>query len=171
MLSAKEGTSLNRLLALFLWPVLVVRIARSQNLDSGIAAYERGDYAAALAQLRPLADRGDTTAQLYMALTVSARVPKDFTEAVKWYCKAAEKGSEWAILNLATMYHRGSGVPKDYGEAMKWYRRGSEQKYEGGTVHWLFHAKIGQMYLRGEGAQQDWKEAAKWFRVAAESGD
>ena len=32
------------------------------HLENGVAAYERGDYAAALKEWRPLAEQGDTKA-------------------------------------------------------------------------------------------------------------
>ena len=54
-------------------------------------------------------------------------VPKNSTEAVKWYRMAAEQGHASAQNYLGWMYARGEGVPKDCVEAVKWYRRAVEQ--------------------------------------------
>ena len=58
------------------------------------AAYERGDYATALEELRPLAEQGDARAQTLIGLMYreGSGVPQNDAEAVKLYRKAAEKG-------------------------------------------------------------------------------
>jgi TPR repeat protein len=75
-----------------------VWLADSQrtNFDSQLraadAAYSRGDYAAALRLIRPLADKGNANAQHNLgALYVEGRgVPQNDAEAMKWYRLAAE---------------------------------------------------------------------------------
>ena len=52
---------------------------------------------------------------------------KDYSEAVKWYRKAAEQGHASAQCNLGYCYDIGQGVPQDYSEAVKWYRKAAEQ--------------------------------------------
>ncbi|MBQ7249238.1 MAG: sel1 repeat family protein, partial [Deltaproteobacteria bacterium] len=54
-------------------------------------------------------------------------VPKDESQAVEWYRKAAEQGMAVAQYNLGLMYDHGRGVPKDEGQAMEWYRKAAEQ--------------------------------------------
>ncbi|NIP71513.1 MAG: sel1 repeat family protein, partial [Gammaproteobacteria bacterium] len=39
-------------------------------------------------------------------------VPKDQSEAVKWYREAAEQGDANAQINLGVMYQKGQGVQK-----------------------------------------------------------
>ena len=51
----------------------------------------------------------------------------DYSEAVKWYRKAAEQGNKQAQYNLGVCYESGRGVPQDYSEAVKWYRKAAEQ--------------------------------------------
>jgi len=48
-------------------------------------------------------------------------VPKDLTEAAKWYRMSADQGNEVAQFYLGNLYAKGNGVPKDYAEAYKWY--------------------------------------------------
>ena len=48
-------------------------------------------------------------------------VPQDYTEAIKWYRKAAEQGNDRAQYNLGLMYDIGYGVPQDFVRAHMWY--------------------------------------------------
>lgn len=50
-------------------------------------------------------------------------VERDYTEALKWYTKAAWWGYVSAQYNLAGMYLEARGVVQDYGKAEKWYRK------------------------------------------------
>ncbi len=54
--------------------------------DEGVAAYERGDYATAIREWRPLADQGDAVAQNNIGLMYDngRGVPQDYGEAVQW---------------------------------------------------------------------------------------
>ncbi|MDA9976306.1 sel1 repeat family protein [Alphaproteobacteria bacterium] len=88
----------------------------------------------------------------------------DFTEAAKWYRKAAEQGVAQAQNRLGVMYARGQGVTQDIDEALKWYRKAAEQGYAG-TLY-----KLGLMYRDGHRVTQDYVEAVKWFRKLAEQG-
>ncbi|WP_052102780.1 tetratricopeptide repeat protein [Porphyromonas gulae] len=54
-------------------------------------------------------------------------VSQDYSEAVKWYRKAAEQGNAHAQNNLGEMYEKGYGVSQDYSEAVKWYLKAAEQ--------------------------------------------
>ena len=93
------------------------------GFDEGAAAYQRGDYAAALRELRPLAERGRAEAQLGLgAMYANGQgVPQDYREAVRWYRKAAEQGDARAYFALGLTYDVGQGVPQDYAEAYKWF--------------------------------------------------
>ena len=62
--------------------------------DDGVAAYNRGDFATALQEWRPLAEQGHALAQQYLGnmYATGRGVPENDAEAVKWYRKAAEQG-------------------------------------------------------------------------------
>jgi TPR repeat protein len=47
-------------------------------------------------------------------------VPKDETEAVKWWRKAAEHNNAKAQYNLGSCYYNGTVVPEDYIQSYKW---------------------------------------------------
>ena len=79
------------------------------------------------AELAP--NRGDASAQFKLARTfyLGKGVPQDYTEAVRWYRKAADQGYAKAEFNLSDLYRDGKGVPQDYAEAVRWCRKAAEQ--------------------------------------------
>ena len=97
--------------------------AMAGDFDKGMTAYNRGDYAAALAEWRPLAEQGLAKAQHNLGLMYEngQGVPEDDKEAVKWYRMAAEQGDASAQNNLGLMYAKGEGVPMDGAVAYMWF--------------------------------------------------
>ena len=91
--------------------------------DEAGAAYERGDHATALREVRALAERGEARAQYNLGFMYKKGhgVPQDDAEAVRWYRKSAEQGIAEAQNWLAFMYDNGQGVPQDYVQAHMWY--------------------------------------------------
>ncbi len=87
-----------------------------------------------------------------------------YTEAVKWYRKAAEQGDADAQYQLGKCYDYGRGVTQDFTEAVKWYRKAAEQ----GDADAQY--QLGKCYDYGRGVTQDFTEAVKWYRKAAEQG-
>ena len=53
-------------------------------------------------------------------------VPQDYTEAIKWYRKAAEQGDAAAQNHVGLMYAQGQGVSQNFPEAAKWWRQPAE---------------------------------------------
>lgn len=92
-------------------------------------------------------------------------MPKDDTEGVKWYRKAAEQGDATAQNRLGVMYAGGQGVAKDDSESLKWYRKAAEHGNASAQTN------IGNRYANGRGVPKDEDEAVKWYRKAAEQGN
>ena len=92
------------------------------DYQAGQAAYRLGDYATALQEFKPLAERGDARAQASLGFMYDKGqgVSQDHAEALKWYRKAAEQGEAMAQFNLGTMYAVGQSVPEDYVQAHMW---------------------------------------------------
>ncbi len=101
--------------------------ARRAEFDEGNAAYQRGEYATALTELRPLAAEGDARAQFSLGLmyVFGQGVAEDFAEATKWFGRAADQGHASAQFNLGVMYAYGRGVPQEYVLAHMWFNLGS----------------------------------------------
>ncbi len=102
------------------------------DLQDGVAAYERGDYATALREWRPFARQGDADAQFNLGIMYyfGQGVLQDYAEAVKWYRLAAEQGYADAQNNLGLKYDLGQGVPQDYVQAHLWYNLAAAQGNE-----------------------------------------
>jgi uncharacterized protein len=92
------------------------------DFDKGLEAAQKGDFATALDEWKPLAEEGYSKAQYNIAIMYDngQGVPQDYEQAFKWYAMSAEQGYVNAQLNLAGMYYRGEGVPQDYKLAYVW---------------------------------------------------
>jgi TPR repeat protein len=122
-------------------------VAQSQDVFSqALQAYEREDYLTVLRLLRPLAVRGDTSAQFSLGVMYQygQGVRRNDVEAVKWYRLAADQGKAEAQCYLGIMYSNGYGVPKNDAEAARWYRLSAEQGFARAQAY------LGAMYADGE---------------------
>jgi hypothetical protein len=93
------------------------------DYKAGEDAYNRGDFATALREWRPLAEQGHAGAQYYLGVLYDFRkgVPQDFAMAREWYEKAAAQGHAGAQNNLGGLYEFGHGVTQDDVWADMWY--------------------------------------------------
>jgi TPR repeat protein len=137
------------------------------DFQAGVDAYDRGDYATALREWRPLAELGIAPAQLNLGLLYAngQGVPQDYVQARQWYEKAAIQGDASAQLNLGVIYGNGKGVPEDYQQALYWFRLSVRQ----GNAMAL--TQLGLLYERGHGVPQDFVLALKWYILGAAHGD
>ncbi len=167
--------SMKRIFAAVLLLTLAVP-AWVQDFDKGMQAYDRVDYAAALREWRPLAEKGDAVAQFFLGFMYhqGQGVKRDYAEAVKWYRKAANPD----IGNKL----------RDHAEAVKRYWKVADRDVRnkikealdpiGPLADWNLPAltpvfaqfNLGVMYNKGQGVKQDYAAAANWFRKAAKQG-
>jgi TPR repeat protein len=138
-------------------------VAMAGPLEDGRAAYESGDYAAAMSYWRPLADQGNAAAQTGLGVMYNKGegVPQDYAQALIWTRKAAEQGDAVAQNNLGVMYRDGQGVSQDYAQAVIWYRKAADQGDAAGQNN------LGGMYYEGLSVPQDYVSAHIWFDLAA----
>ena len=89
---------------------------------AAFAAYQKGDYGAAMEQWRPLAEKGFSAAQLFMGFIYEngQGADADQAAAAQWYGKAAERDNMIAQVRLALMYRDGRGVEADRVAAWVW---------------------------------------------------
>ncbi len=153
--------------ALFALALVLAAPVAAQDFEAGLEAAQRGDYAAALREWRPLAEQGHATAQYNLGSMYFEGwgVKENDAEAVKWYRKAAEQGHVNAELKLGDMYRQGVGVPQDFAKAAKWYRKAAEQG------HATAQLVLGVMYVKGQGVAQDDVQAHMWWSLAANQGN
>ena len=152
--------------ALLLMCALVAASVAWGGFREGKDAYDRGDYATALAEFQPVATQGHAEGQYQLGVMYyyGYGVKEDDAEAVKWFQKAADQGHAMAQNHLGDMYYFGYGIAEDDAEAVKWFQKAAAQGY----AEALFN--LGVMYTKGFGVAKDDAEALKWFRKAAEEG-
>jgi len=90
---------------------------------------------------------------------------QDYSQALAWYRKAAEKGDAAGTFHVGAMYATGRGVAKDFDQAVTWYRKAAEMGDPSGMT------TLGRLCRSGQGMPQDNAQALVWFRKAAETGD
>lgn len=137
------------------------------GLQEGINAYRFGDFALALKELRPLADKGNSDAQRFLGDMYSDGngVKQSHKEAASWYRKAAMQGNAPAQYALGVMCDRGIGVKQNDKEAASWYHKAAEL----GNTEAQY--SLGVMYQHGRGAvPKDIVQAHKWFSLAVANG-
>jgi TPR repeat protein len=155
------------IVSLYLLAFSVPSAVFSADFDKGLKAARMGDYAAALKEWTPLAEKGHSGAQSNLGVFYDRGqgVKRDFEKAIKWYTLAAKQGDAAAQFNLGLMFENGRGVPADNVVAVNWYRSAAEQ----GHVH--AQSNLGFMYVKGKGIEKNLVLAHKWWNIATFLGD
>jgi TPR repeat protein len=129
-------------------------------------AYNQGQYGTAFQLAHSLAEQGDAEAQVLLGRMYAwgRGVPRNQSEAAKWFRKAAEQGHGLAQSILGLRYAYGRGMPEDHTQAIEWFRRGTKRGNP------IAQHNLGVMYENGQGIPKDDEKAANWYRLAAEQG-
>ncbi len=120
-----------RYLLVVVFIFILSSLATAQDFKKGMQAYQRDDYAAAMAEWRPLAEQGSTEAQFALAqmYNIGLGVPQSDTEAFTWFRRAGEGGHDDAEIILGFFYANGVGIRADPFQAYYWFsvaaRRGN----------------------------------------------
>lgn len=163
---------------------MVFSIARA-DFQTGLSAYEKGDYGVALKIWQPLAKLGDVQAQNKLGIMhdLGLGVPLNNEKAMKWFGRAAEMGFAEAKRRLALKYKfkaewyqhdddaskfemRGkeNWITQFHIEAVKWFQKAASQ---GDSIAQL---NLGIMYQEGKGIEKSLPDAVTWFQKAAAQG-
>lgn len=134
--------------------------------DTARAAYDREDYATAIALYASRAERGEAEAQYRMGMMARFGwgMDKDVSAAVHWLQLAADRGHPQAQAELGTMYRLGRGVPEDLQQAARLLRAAAEAGVG------IAQLSIGRMYRDGAGVTRNLVEAYAWFTIAGDNG-
>ncbi|CAL93151.1 tetratricopeptide repeat protein [Azoarcus olearius] len=140
--------------------------AARADLDAGITAYERKDYAVAFQELQLPAVRGDAGAQFRLGRMYDEGwgVALNDALAAAWYARAAELGDASARYNLALMHLEGEGIPQDREQAFTLMF----DVAQGGDSAAQY--VLGRMYLNAWGTAKDEGMARYWLSAAADAG-
>ncbi len=136
------------------------------SYEEGKQAYLSQDYERALEILKPLAEEGNSQAQITLGLMYDYGhgVEKNSSESIKWYRMAAEQGVPLVQHDIGVKYFQGQGVEQNYAEAAKWW----EMSANAGIADSQFN--LGLMYYRGIGIPKDYVKAAELFDAASLQG-
>jgi localization factor PodJL len=153
--------------------------------------------------LRSAALKGDPRAAYEIGLRYAEGkgVAANYTEAAKWYERAARGDIVPAMFRLGTLHEKGLGTTKDMAAAKQFYEQAAARgnakamhnlaviEADGGNkgpnytaaAGWFRKAaergiadsqfNLGILYARGIGVEQNLAESFKWFSLAAAHGD
>jgi uncharacterized protein len=143
---------------------MILAMASPAFADSkkGVDAWERGDYAAAIKEWRPLAIKGDADSQfnLAQAYRFGRGTPVDMKMAEEWYRRAASQGHLQAEDNLALiMFQNG-----DRQNAMPLIQRSA------GRGDPRAQYVLGTALFNGEYVQKDWPRAYGYMTRSSGAG-
>ena len=131
-------------------------------------AQQAGGPGSSVQRLRMQAERGNVEAQFALAQAYDRGrdVPKDKTEAVRWYRLAATQGDAFAQNALGDNYWEGTGVPKNDTEAARWWQLAAAQGFAPAQ-----HS-LGKILSGGsQGVRSDKVHAYMWLALSAAQGD
>ena len=132
------------------------------DVKSGVDAWARGDFAAAVREWRPAADQGDADAQFNMgqAYRLGRGVPADIAIARSWFQKAAAKGHAQAQANYGLILYEGG----KRSEALPWIRKAADR----GDPRAQY--VLGIELTNGDLISRDWPHAYALMTRAAAQG-
>jgi len=159
-----RSTKFSRHFALLGTAVLALTVATPALADvkAGVDAWERGDFAKAVAEWRGPAAQGDADAQfnLGQAYKLGRGVPMDLKQAEAWYRKAADRGHVQAADNYGLVLFQDNRRE----EAMP-YIRASAARGEPRAQYVL-----GTAMFNGDIAEKDWVRAYALMTRASAQG-
>lgn len=139
-----------------------VAVPALADVKTGVDAWQRGEFAAAVQEWRPLADKGDPDAQfnLGQAYRLGRGVRADLAVAQSWFRKAAANGHQQAQGNLGLILYEG-GKRR---EALPWIKKASDR----GDPRALY--VMGIELTNGDLIGRDWPRAYALMTRAASQG-
>lgn len=132
------------------------------SVKDGVDAWQRGDYASAVATWRPLAEAGDGDAafNLAQAYKLGRGVPTDLGQAKTWYGKAAQAGHVQGAANYGLLLFQDG----DRRSAMPWIEKAAAAGDP--RAQYVF----GTALFNGDLAARDWPKAYALMTRAAAAG-
>ena len=138
-----------------------------EQFNAGLRAANREDFEAAYFRFKPLAEKGDVEAQLFVAeaLTLGLGVEKNHLKALKFLRNAEKKGQVDAYFLLGVIYGFGEILPKDITEAKKWYELGATS----GNKYCQFN--LGCLLIGDDDVVSDYEAAMELFLSLVDDED
>ncbi len=143
-------------------PLLPAPLLPAQDTKSGVEAWTRADYPAAVAIWQPLAVAGDADAQfnLAQAYRMGRGIGADVKQAEAWFRRAADQGHLRAADNLGLLLFQNG----DRAGAMPLIRRSAERGEP--RAGFVFATAL----FNGDYTEKNWPLAYAYMRRAADAG-
>lgn len=103
-----------------------------------------------------LANEGNSAAMNNYACELS-----DSKEKAEWFQKAADKGDDYGMWNIAKYYKKGTGVEKNVEKAVEYFTKSAGKGHTGAMMD------LAQMYRRGDCVEKNGPAAIEWYEKAA----
>jgi TPR repeat protein len=145
---------------------LMAGTAARAEFETGWQAYQRGDFAAAMAEWQPLAEQGHARAQYNLGVIYDEGrgVERSRAKAIEWWTKAADQNLAVAQHNLAMMQIDTLDGKPDTEGAIEWL----EKAAAGGFVRSLY--ALGKIYADGIGVPRNDDKAFGLLLGAGQGG-
>jgi len=149
---------------------LAVEPANEKNIEQvferGRQAFQAKDYELARQTLKPLAEAGDSKAQIYMGTIYDSGlgVQRDIKQAVYWFEQSAEQGDVELQYELGQRYLNDKDIGRDYDKALYWWQKAADA----GSYHAQYNLAV--MYARGNGVAVDIDKTIELLRLPASHG-
>lgn len=128
------------------------------KLDEQTANSARMEISKITGESSWLKQAAETSPQAMIEMAENFVQENDFVNALKWYKKAAQKGSPDAMSLVGDIYYIGEdGIEQNYAEAFYWYSRAARRDYN------MARIKCALMFYRGRGVEKDLELAFKEF--------
>ncbi len=121
------------------------------------------DQSKAMTYLTMTAERGNTTAQYQLALTLLNSQKAD--QAAPWMKKAADAGVTGAKYYYGQMLHQGRGVVQDKARGITLLQTAADEGFAAA------YADLARIYYEGDGTSADIDKALPYIRAAIDKGN
>lgn len=140
------------------------------GFDEGRAAYNKKDWAAAITELRPLAESGDDRALFLLGnmYTQGYGVTKNPVEAFNLYRRAAVAGNAEAMAVTGALLQQGVGTDVDINQAFEWYGRSARAGNPAGAFFYGLYLFRGNKAPDGQNILPDHPQSYKWMKISAQ---
>lgn len=153
--------------------ILIVALALAASpaladLAAGVAAFDAKEYEKAFAELRPLAEAGDSEAQYRLGRMYDSGLglEADPKQALVWLGMAAQTGHADAQRIVGVYHEEGKGgADKDMLKAFGWYEKSAAQGNDRAMRN------LARLYSDGRGVKADPKKAYELLSEAAVKGN
>lgn len=160
-------------LILLICSVFVAFNSSADDLDDAVTAYYQKNYDTAFSILKPMAEKGDSRSQLWLAhLYTYSESDKylDVAKGLDWYSKAAEQGNAEAEYQTAYILSHARSFASErvsrsemlskWKEALKNFQAAADQGHAGAQL------MLGHMNYDALGVQRDFVSAYMWYLIA-----